>query len=90
MNFIKFIDEFVININYNDIDNYVNYFNKYKLNKLSNIFKSRKEYIELYNKYLINNKNIIITKRIDEYIYDNILSTLNNDDLLKFIERFKK
>jgi len=90
MNFIKFIDEFVININYNDIDNYVNYFNKYKLNKLSNIFKSRKEYIELYNKYLINNKNIIITKKIDEYIYDNILSTLNNDDLLKFIERFKK
>lgn len=90
MNFIKFIDEFIVNINYNDINDYINYFNKFKLNILYDMFKSRKEYIELYNKYLMNNKNIVITRRIDNYIYDNLLSKLNNDDLFKFIDRFKK
>lgn len=87
IDFILLIDAFIVYSNYQIINYFITYLNKFKLNKLNKIFMYKKKYIELYNKFIIVDINK--EKHIDYYIYAKLLNELNNNDLLTFINRFK-
>lgn len=91
ISFYTLFDIIVCFTKYNLLDNYIKYCNKYNLNKLSKIFNFKKDNINFINKYYKNNINDFIY--IDKYIYNKILYknlNITDNDLFKFIERFKE